>query len=86
VDTKKDLAEERILAREGHFYKVANNTRTITKTDECPKQSTDDSDNSEWEFQPVDFDHSVLDGRNSISDNAKRIADIIEETRLECTT
>ncbi len=76
MDTTRDLAEERILAREGHFYKVANNTtRHAAK---CSNQSTNDSDNSEWEFQPVDFSHIVLDGRNSISENANRIVDIVK--------
>ena len=95
VDTKEDVAQERILTRQGHFYKVAGDS--IKSETSCAKRNGDrpsdtcnndadsgekncangDKDNSEWEFQPVTFPHTILDGNASIDENANRIVDII---------
>lgn len=89
VDTKKEVAHERILARKGHFYKVieeSNNagdgkSSSESTNDKCIKQTNSDRDNidnSEWEFQPVDFPHTVLDGDAPTSENASQIMEILK--------
>ena len=35
-------------------------------------------DNSEWEFQSVDFPHVVLDGRDTVDTNSKIILEFVE--------
>lgn len=90
VHTKPDVAEERILARQGHFYKGANAEAAGASTgDDCangndPKDGSnksDSRDNSEWEFQPVEFPHVVLDGCDSITENAKHIVKVIQKVK-----
>eukprot|EP00956_Cyclotella_meneghiniana_P032028 scaffold86138_cov66-Cyclotella_meneghiniana.AAC.1 len=91
IDTTKDIAEDRITRREGHYYKGANNACSCT--DEAEKEHaslhdtsenksnrdvTEASDNNEWEFQPVDFNHIILDGCETISNNARRIVEFIQ--------
>lgn len=89
IDTTKDIAEDRITRREGHFYKGANNACTdevekesasLHDTSENKRNSdvTGVSDNNEWEFQPVDFNHIILDGCETISNNARRIVEFIQ--------
>ena len=84
VDTNEGLAEERILSREGHFYKGSGGSSSaddvVTKEDDDStaakakeKGGGDDCDNSEWDFQPVNFPHLLLDGRDDIDTNAKKI-------------
>ncbi|KAL9178339.1 hypothetical protein ACHAXT_001767, partial [Thalassiosira profunda] len=82
VDTHKSLAEERIASREGHFYKTTSSSSSEDRsandaTKEAEGDKSDD-DNSEWEFRPVAFPHMVLDGRDPVDANAKRIAELIE--------
>jgi hypothetical protein len=82
VDTNADVAKERIMAREGHFYKGAN----ATGEDECTKTNSrreDDTDaescdTSEWEFQSVDFRHTLLNGCNAVNNNAQRIVEAVK--------
>lgn len=81
VDTDKNLAEERISAREGHFYKAESSS---TNSDDEVTNSCDDSkcaneDNSDWEFRPVDFPHTALDGCDTVEANAKRIVECIAQ-------
>lgn len=89
MNTNKDIAEERITRREGHFYKGTNNACTndaekesVSLHDKSENKRNSDvteaSDNNEWEFQPVDFNHIVLDGCDTISDNARRIVELIQ--------
>jgi len=79
VDTTKRMSEKRISAREGHFYKNAsqNNVEKDKDRERMGDVMDEDDDNSEWEFKPVDFPHVVLNGSDSVEDNAKRIVDII---------
>ncbi|KAL3800203.1 hypothetical protein HJC23_001124 [Cyclotella cryptica] len=88
VDTTQHVAEERIAAREGHFYKGAQtnenahskqggNLENNTTSQMDDKTDIDEGENSEWEFQPVAFDHAVLDGCDTINYNATRIAELI---------
>ena len=92
VDTSKNLAEERILSREDHFYKGSGGsssadggpnkeddptTTTATKSSDNP-----DEDNSEWEFKPVDYPHLILDGNDEVATNAQKIVDVIQNLLL----
>lgn len=92
VDTNKQLAEERILTRKGHFYKSvetstkeekdtisSNEKEDDTKGNDINDDDDDDKTNSEWEFQPVDFPHVILDGGDAVEENAKLIVKCIED-------
>ena len=87
INTSEELAEERILTREDHFYKGSGGSTqheegdTTTKTVES-SDTHDDKDNSEWEFKPVDFPHVILDGNDEVSANAKKIVDVIQNQLL----
>lgn len=86
VDTTKDLAEERILSREGHFYKGSGGGSNADNVnggeDSDPTTETkvkeNDLDNSEWDFQAVDFPHIALDGSHDVDTNAKKVIDSIQ--------
>lgn len=84
IDTTEEECTRRINEREGHFYKgevSADNTITES-SDESSVTKDDDKDNSDWKFAPVAFPHIVLDGLNSIEDNANKVAEeILEEIR-----
>lgn len=87
VDTSKALAEERILSREDHFYKGSGGIQNNEKGDDSiakavESSDTADEDNSEWEFQPVDYPHVVLDGNDEVATNAKKIVDVIQNQLL----
>lgn len=86
VDTDKDLAEERILLRQDHFYKGCSGVTSsidAVKEDHYSnaatklKESSVDSDNSQWDFQPINFPHTILDGSDDVAANAKKIVDVI---------
>ncbi len=87
VDTSKALAEERILSREDHFYKGSGGVQNEKEGDDfitkaAESSDTADEDNSEWEFQPVDYSHVVLDGNDEVAANAKKIVDVIQNQLL----
>lgn len=83
LDSDKQLAQERILSREGHFYKNAESNNEDTTSGINKEDSEDNNDMSEWEFQPVDFSHLSLDGCDAVEVNAKRIVDCIQQQMLE---
>lgn len=83
LDSDKQLAEERILSREGHFYKNAESNNEDTTSGINKEDSEDNNDMSEWEFQPVDFSHLSLDGCDAVEVNAKRIVDCIQQQMRE---
>ena len=58
LDVSNDLAQDRIEARAGHFYKGKSQTK---------------EKKSEWEFDIVTFPHFILDGSKPIQDNAQII-------------
>ena len=70
VDTSEDEAAERIRRREGHFYKGKVESAAEEELESRPK-----SDNDEWNFAPVTFPHTALDGTKPIEHNAERVAD-----------
>ncbi|KAL7561841.1 hypothetical protein ACA910_009679 [Epithemia clementina (nom. ined.)] len=52
-------------------------TTARTTTTRESRHNNHDDDNDDWKFAPVDFDHIVLDGTNSIGDNADQVVEII---------
>jgi len=90
IDTTEKECTKRIQERKDHFYKgELSNGKTKTKTriktiiDDDDSTATkamvdnDSENNDDWKFAPVDFPHTILDGDNSIDDNAKMIVDKI---------
>ena len=80
MDTSEAEAAERIRQRQGHFYKgkVQGETTTDTQQQQQEKEeaapSKSESDNKDWNFAPVTFDHVVLDGTKSVAENADIVA------------
>ena len=83
VDVNDSVAQDRINQREGHFYKGApqsapqsNNNDDNDAPMKGSKKISDEkfeknsSDNSEWDFAPVDFDHVILNGLDPVEKNA----------------
>jgi gluconate kinase len=84
IDTTEEECTKRINEREDHFYKgeVPAEDTTTERSEESSVTNDDDEDNSDWKFAPVAFPHTVLDGFNSVEDNANKVAEkILEETR-----
>ena len=78
IDTTEEECTKRINEREGHFYKggtPANNAETETRDESVAKN--DDQENSDWKFAPVTFPHIILDGYDSIEDNAHNVVEEI---------
>ncbi|GMH97789.1 hypothetical protein TrST_g12658 [Triparma strigata] len=64
-DVSPRLAEERMAAREGHFY----------KPDEVGNRG------EEWEFAPVTFEHDQLNGQDPVPVNVDKLAAILQGRR-----
>lgn len=77
VDTDENEATKRINERKDHFYKGEKGDPK-RKESKGPK-AENDSDNSEWKFAPVTFDHVVLDGNDAVEENARRVAQVLSE-------
>jgi len=78
VDTSEVEAGERIKQREGHFYKGNGGSEkdsTATKS-----KSKKDDDNPDWQFAPIDFEHTILDGQLSIDENTDVVMEIMQQT------
>lgn len=71
IDSDEVLASERIAAREGHFYKNAEKSRS-------GEDASSSEENSQWEFKQVSFDHVALDGRDTIESNTMKIVRLVE--------
>lgn len=85
IDTTQEECTKRINEREGHFYKGEINKEedgdTASETSEELSEKDDEKDNSDWKFAPVDFPHVILDGFNSVEDNAKKVVEkILQDT------
>ena len=73
IDTPENEAQVRIEQRSGHFYKGKVGTNAGTK----PKDSTNnDANNSDWNFAPVTFPHEILNGENTVKENAENVQHI----------
>jgi Gluconate kinase len=77
VDTSIEEARNRIQQRENHFYKGEPTDKSFKHMKEKgsvdSKEKDQDGSNSEWDFEPVDFDHILLDGLASIDENANKV-------------
>lgn len=74
VHTSEDEAQRRIEQRQGHFYK-GKAVRDIMPQTKKGKHT--DTDNTDWNFAPVTFPHTILDGRNLIQENAQEIVEVV---------
>ena len=77
MDTTEEEAGQRILSRQGHFYKGKVVSSGQTQQQEEKKITSNrrpGSDNEDWNFAPVTFDHVVLDGTRSVDENAEIVA------------
>lgn len=73
LDTPPAVADDRIACRGGHFYKGAPSGVFPAK--------------NQWEFAPVDFDHTPLDGTRPVSENAAiLLAAIIDGRRISSSS
>lgn len=89
IDTTEEECTKRINEREGHFYKGELSAEELPSTEEEANEESSattrddkDDDNSDWKFAPVAFPHVVLDGFDSVEDNAKKVVDkILEEVQ-----
>jgi gluconate kinase len=69
INLTDEECTKRINEREGHFYKGG---KPVKKKEEVDT-TNEDKDNSEWNFNPVTFPHIILDGNDSIEDNANNV-------------
>ena len=74
LNTTEEEAERRIQKREGHFY----NGKVECQYDKQQDREASEGDNSDWEFAPVTFSHSVIDGKEPVETNAERIVQLLK--------
>jgi len=83
IDTSEAEAQGRIEKREGHFYKGKRKTKSTTGAKNTTKDiGGKDVDNAEWNFAPVSFPHTVLDGMETVDANSEKIVRIVLEVQL----
>mmetsp|Transcript_11652 Transcript_11652/g.24576 ORF Transcript_11652/g.24576 Transcript_11652/m.24576 type:complete len:209 (-) Transcript_11652:72-698(-) len=83
IDVTDQIANERLEAREGHFYKGAPTRKSKEDTKERNRAAAEKhngEDNSEWEFAAVTYPHVVLDGRMDVDINAQRVVETLNST------
>jgi hypothetical protein len=90
VDTTEDEAQGRIQTRQGHFYKGKVTTTDVVKDQHEQTESSSNAANNdkekdynEWEFAPVEFPHIVLNGENSVAENAEIVANVVVEETMK---
>ena len=76
VDTSEKEASLRISQREGHFYGGKPTDGEKADAEEAVSPDQNEVDNSEWNFAPVDFPHTILDGNQPIDSNAMVVSNI----------
>jgi len=81
IDVKEDVAQDRILQRQGHFYKGKQTCVEESSSVGGNPSSDNDADNSEWKFAAVTFSHIVLDGMHPVDVNARKLYDAILKYR-----
>lgn len=77
METTEEEAAQRILSRHGHFYKgkvVSSGQKQQQQQEEEESSDRPASDNQDWNFAPVTFDHVILDGTRSVDENAEIVA------------
>lgn len=88
MDVTDQIANERLEAREGHFYKGAptRKSKEEKKTADTKERNVataekhNGEDNSEWEFAAVTYPHDVLDGGVDVDINAQRVVETLNST------
>ena len=80
VDTNSDIAEYRIATRDpNHFYKGGPEKKlndSFPYRSNHKKKSTNQpkrDDNSDWKFDEVHFQHIILNGEDSVEQNANHV-------------
>jgi len=85
LDTSEAEAQQRVQQREGHFYKGPQQQQQQqmigNDSEEVPKSSSSDVDNSECEFAPVAFPHTVLDGHRPVEENAAIVVSLVQNNK-----
>ncbi|KNC87730.1 hypothetical protein SARC_00164 [Sphaeroforma arctica JP610] len=82
INTSEATAQDRINRREGHFYKGIRNVESSeVEKGSVKRTSKTTADNSDWHFAPVDFDHIILDGLQSIEENARKVILVLNSER-----
>ena len=86
IDTTESEASRRIEQRQGHFYKGAATVEKQEPEDfansvstEKPSTPVEEGLNDEWKFAPVEFEHVILDGTKSITQNSDHVVELIQE-------
>ena len=81
IDTTEDEATRRVNLRQGHFYKGKQGDPDEIKVPAEDEKETrlNESDNSEWTFAPVTFDHIALEGTKGVEENAKYVAQVLRD-------
>jgi hypothetical protein len=72
IDTTEDEAQKRMEQRTDHFYKG----KTVVQ---LPDHSHRSVATNEWNFDPVTFPHTVLNGRSPIEENSSKILAIMQD-------
>ena len=87
IQTAEDEARRRIEQRQGHFYKGKAVSTKIRETSPETKHSTrqtNAADNKEWDFAPVSFPHTILDGRITMEENAGIVVNLVRQACCCC--
>jgi gluconate kinase len=72
IHTTEEEAQRRIEQRLGHFYK--GKVTSIHHPRDASRH-----DNNEWNFAPVTFPHTIVNGCNPIEENAYEIAKLVHD-------
>jgi energy-coupling factor transporter ATP-binding protein EcfA2 len=79
VDTSEATAAARMRERAGHFYSGKPAELEDENSQASARNLQSEADNSDWNFAPVAFDHTILDGNDSVEINAERVSIIVRE-------
>jgi thymidylate kinase len=82
IHTSEVEAQRRIQQRSNHFYKGKPPNRPSDSNDESVQQqsNTSSGDNNEWNFAPVTFPHTVINGHHPIEETSSEIVELIRTT------
>jgi gluconate kinase len=70
IDTTEEEAQKRIEQRTDHFYKGKAAV-------ELPEKGNETVTKNDWNFDPVTFPHTVLNGQSPIEENSSSIVSMI---------
>ena len=83
MDTPEDEAAKRIKQREGHFYKVTEDSKKEQQEQQHDAPNLEGRDNGEWQFDPVLFSHIALNGIDNVEENSIKVVKVIQD-QLKC--